>query len=145
MSLIRASCLCGGVRYAITGPLIGPSNCHCSMCRKQQGAAFRSRARVRIADFNWVQGEGLVKYYESSPGTYRGFCSTCGSPIINKFDAISKSASVDAAAAFQYGIAFGSLDDDPGVRPAAHIFVASKATWFSITDDLPQFSERQPA
>ena len=40
------------------------------------------------------------------------------------------------------GIALATFDDDPGVRPDAHAFVASKARWFTITDDLPQYSER---
>jgi hypothetical protein len=35
----------------------------------------------------------------------------------------------------------GSLDDDPGLRPQAHIFVGSKAIWYEIADDLPQFAE----
>lgn len=35
----------------------------------------------------------------------------------------------------------GSLDDDPVMHPLSHIFVASKAPWFEITDDLPQFPE----
>ena len=33
----------------------------------------------------------------------------------------------------------GSLVDDPAVRPKEHIFVGSKAPWFTITDDLPQY------
>jgi hypothetical protein len=82
MPVLRGSCLCGGVKFEISGPLIGPSNCHCSMCRKQHGAAFRSRARVQASDLKWVQGEDLVTFYESSPGTYRGFCRVCGSPIV---------------------------------------------------------------
>jgi hypothetical protein len=53
------------------------------VCRKAQGAAFRSRAGVRTADFKWVQGEELMTYYESSPGFERGFCRVCGSPIVN--------------------------------------------------------------
>lgn len=56
-------------------PVLRPSNCHCSMCRKQHGAAFRSHARVHTADFKWLAGGDLVRFYESSPGTYRGFCS----------------------------------------------------------------------
>jgi hypothetical protein len=38
-------------------------------------------------------------------------------------------------------VALGSLVDTPSVRPTAHIFVGSKAPWFEITDDLPQFDE----
>ena len=35
----------------------------------------------------------------------------------------------------------GCLDSDPGMRPGGHIFVASKAEWFDITGDLPQYEE----
>jgi hypothetical protein len=141
MPVLHGSCLCGGVKYEINGPLISPGNCHCSMCRKQHGAAFRSRARVQIRDFRWVQGEDLVTFYESSPAIFRGFCRVCGSPIINKFNAGSPLAEQDPDAPSRYGIDLATLDDDPGVRPLVHAFVASKAPWFTITDDLPQFPD----
>jgi hypothetical protein len=35
----------------------------------------------------------------------------------------------------------GSLVDAPTIRPTQHIYVGSKAAWFEITDDLPQFDE----
>jgi hypothetical protein len=38
-------------------------------------------------------------------------------------------------------VALGSLVDAAAIRPTAHIFVGSKAPWFEITDDLPQFEE----
>jgi hypothetical protein len=123
MPVVRGSCLCGGVKYEITGPLMRSGHCHCSNCRKAHGAA-RSRARVRVEDFKWVQGEELVKYFESSPGFHRGFCSVCGSPIVSSPDRTP-----------ELGIALGGLDDDPGVRPERHFFVAGKAPWFEITDD----------
>jgi len=41
-------------------------------------------------------------------------------------------------------VPMGSLDDDPGIRPTAHIFVGSKAPWFEIADDLPQYKESTP-
>jgi hypothetical protein len=141
MPVLPGSCLCRGVKFGISGPLISPSNCHCSMCRKQHGAAFRSRARVQKSEFKWIQGEDLVTFYESSPGSYRGFCRVCGSPIINKFDERAWVAASDPEVPSRYGIALATLDEDPGVRPAAHTFVASKAPWFTITDDLPQFPE----
>ncbi len=126
--MIRGSCLCGGIKYRITGRLFKALNCHCSMCRKAQGSAFRSRATVRSADLTFVQGEDLMTFYESSPGTRRGFCRVCGSPILSKFEAYPD----------YYGLPLGALDDDPGVRPGLHVHVASKAPWFTITDDLPQ-------
>lgn len=124
------SCLCGEVRYRI-GALSGLLHCHCTMCRKAQGSAFRSRARVRVRDFEWLGGEGLVRYFQSSPGTHRGFCSNCGSPVLTRFDADVR----------HYGIALGLLDDDPVLRPTMHVHVASKAPWYDITDELPQWAD----
>ena len=132
MAGIRGSCLCGGVRFEITGPLIRVLNCHCSRCRKQHGAAFRSRARVGIADFKWLQGEEFVNSTSRRPASTGGFCSRCGSPIINK------------SSTPELGVPLGTLDDDPDVRPERHCFVADKAPWFEITDDLPQFGEYPP-
>lgn len=129
--MLQGSCLCGGIRYKISGPLSGALNCHCSMCRKAHGAAFRSRAGVNSADFRWVQGENLVTWFESSPGTHRGFCRVCGSPLLSRFD---KDPSY-------FGLPIGTLDIDPGIKPMLHVFVGSKAPWHEIADNLPQFDE----
>jgi hypothetical protein len=139
----HGSCLCGGIAFEITGPLLNPLNCHCSQCRKQHGAAFRSRVRIAAKDFRWLKGEHLIKYYESPRGYQRGFCSDCGSPIINR-----AGPNWTAPAAFpdttpQYGIALALLDD-PQVAPECHVFVGSKAPWFEITDDLPRHAEYPP-
>ena len=85
--MLRASCVRGGVRYEISGPLTGALNCHCSMCRKTQGAPFRSRAAVSAKDFRRVQGEDLVTYFESSPDNHLSFSRMGGSPLISSFDA----------------------------------------------------------
>jgi len=81
-----------------------------------------------------------MTFYESSPGTHRGFCSVCGSPVVNKVDP----AAVTGGGVARMGIQLGGLDDDPVVRPEVHVFVASKAPWFTITDDLPQFGTVPP-
>jgi hypothetical protein len=57
------------------------------------------------------------------------FCKVCGSPMVNSWDPEPD----------MYGLAMGSLDDDPGIRPSCHIFVGSKAPWHDITDDLPRY------
>jgi hypothetical protein len=142
MSSVKGSCLCRAVKYEITGPILGPANCHCTMCRKQHGAAFRSRARVKASDFHWIEGEDQVTFYESSPGTRRGFCRNCGSPVVNKVDTNSVSGKFNPAGeTSMLGVQLGGLDDDPGVTPGVHVFVANKAPWFTITDDLPQYPQ----
>jgi hypothetical protein len=131
--MVKGSCLCGGVHYQIDGEIGPMAHCYCSMCRKQHGAAFGTYVGVKAADFRWVKGEELVASYQSSPGGQRGFCRTCGSnlPVLEP-------------GAEEFFIPAGTLDDDPGVRPAVHIFVASKAPWVEIDDELPQFDEYPP-
>ena len=70
---IRGSCLCGGIKFEITGPLSGPLNCHCSQCRKQHGAPFRSRVRVEVKDFRWLQGEHRFEQRPQVQGNVRRF------------------------------------------------------------------------
>ena len=130
--MIRGSCLCGNVRYEITGPLGRISHCHCLQCRKAHGAAFGTYARVNWADFSLVAGESDIGSYQSSPGVLRTFCKRCGSRL--QFIRESKPKA--------FWLAIGTLDDDPMVRPSLHIFVGSKAPWFEITDGLPQHAER---
>ncbi len=128
---LKGSCLCGEIRYRINGPLHGVLNCHCSMCRKAHGAAFRTRAAVKTADFEWLAGKELLTRYESSPGEHRSFCSKCGSNLVTFFDNNQD----------WLGFPLGTLDDDPCVKPEFHVFVGSKAPWYDITDDLPQWED----
>ncbi|SDZ51671.1 GFA family protein [Pseudomonas sp. NFIX28] len=124
----QGSCLCGGVRYEINGELTDVLNCHCSMCRKLHAAAFRTRAKVRSQDWKTLSGEQLLSFYESSPGEWKSFCSVCGSSLFTRFD-----ANPDVL-----GFPLGTLDSDPQVSASRHVFVGSKAPWFTITDDLAQ-------
>ncbi len=101
------------------------------MCRKAQGSAFRSRARVSSNDFKFTAGHELITYFVSSPGNHRGFCKNCGSPIHSKFDHHPEIL----------GLPLGALNDDPGIKPELHVFVGSKAPWHEITDQLPQYDE----
>ncbi len=133
--MIRGGCLCGTVRYEITGALSPITLCHCSQCRKQHGSAFGAYARVPSADFRWTAGQDAVAGYASSPDVVRTFCRNCGSTL--QFLRRSRPE--------RFSIAAGTLDDDPGVRPQHHIFVASKAPWYDIGDALPQHPERPPA
>ena len=131
--MVDGGCLCGGVRFRVTGP-IGPAVfCHCSMCRRASGSAFASNASVASDDFRIVSGAELVQKYESSPGKFRHFCGRCGSPLF----------SLDPATPGQTRIRLGTVDGDPGTRPALHYAVESKAPWFEITDALPRLESTE--
>lgn len=38
-------------------------------------------------------------------------------------------------------VPYGTLIDEPTLKPTAHMFVGSKAGWYEILDDLPQHDE----
>ncbi|MGR3344404.1 MAG: GFA family protein, partial [Paracoccaceae bacterium] len=130
---IRGSCLCRDVQNENLGELIDLAYCHCSMCRRSLGAAFGTYARVNADNFRWLSGESLIATYESSPSVYRCFCHQCGSPL----GSLGENGELS-------WVALGTVKGDPGLRPQAHIFVGSKAPWYEITDDLPQFDEWPP-
>lgn len=129
---LNGGCLCGAIRYQITGTPSEASNCHCSMCRKHSGAAFLSAIGVPANELHWLKGEDQLARYQSSPGGIRFFCRVCGSTMAGG-PADPNSDTI--------WIMMGTLDDDPGIRPSYHIFVGSKAPWFEITDELPSFHE----
>lgn len=128
----RGSCLCGGVRYRIEGELGPIVICHCSRCRKANGSAFQAVSPVAAGDFQLQSGQELLAEYESSPGVFRVFCHVCASPLYSR-----RTATPDVLR-----LRIGSLDTPVASRPAAHIFAASKAEWYDIRDDAPQYPTR---
>jgi hypothetical protein len=131
---MRGSCLCGAVRYEVAGPFEEVHHCHCSRCRKAHGAAFSTFGRTTKGGLRFLSGEEKVRPFRSSPPVERSFCAECGSNLLFRFDPLP-----DAV-----WVAVGTLDDEPSMRPQAHIFVGSKAPWHAITDELPQFPEYPP-
>lgn len=122
------SCLCGGVRYQVEGPLAPIQLCHCSMCRKAQGTPFATNLPVPESAFRLLAGRELLRQYESSPGRIRFFCGRCGSPVYSRKDTAPGVVRIRA----------GLLDEPVSARPGFHFYVASKCSWWPITDDLPQ-------
>lgn len=130
--MLTGSCLCGGVRFEVAKvPLI--LLCHCSICRKSSGSAFAAGAAVQLDDFRLTAGSDLVQHFESSPDVERSFCRVCGSRVPSK-----------ARGGRGYFVPAGLLDGDPGVKPALHIFAGSRAPWWEIRDDCPQFEKWIP-
>jgi hypothetical protein len=99
MTTHRGSCLCGGVRFEIDGPLMDPRIAIAgSAPQKARGAPFCTRARVAAAYFRLLAGEELVSFYDATPGTHRGFCIVSGASVLVKFDEHSCNAQTDPAA-----------------------------------------------
>lgn len=120
------SCLCGAVRYRVSGPLADVVGCHCGQCRKQTGH-YMPATRSLLKYFEMVEDRGL-KWYRASSDARRGFCADCGSTLFWQADGADRIA-----------IAAGSLDGDTGLVTAAHIFVADKGDYYQLDDSLPQY------
>ncbi len=131
---LNGRCLCGAVRFRVTAPVITMGHCHCSMCRHAHGTAFSTYCQVDAAAVEVSAGRDAITRYDSSPGAAREFCRHCGSKLFYRAREMPE---------FLW-VAAGALDDDPGVRPDFHIFVASKAPWHEITDALPRYDEFPP-
>src|SRR5690606_27955347 len=125
------SCLCGVVRFQVSGPFKWMTHCHCSMCRKHHGTLYGTTLGADPQNFRWLSGTEDIVHFRSSAAVERPFCKHCGSTV----------PGVGATAVV---IPAGTLQDDPGIKPRAHIFVRSKSPMWAINDELPQFEEYPP-
>lgn len=132
--MVTGGCLCGSVRFEISGPIRNIVHCHCSQCRKAQGSAFATNGIVKAADFRLLCGQDTLTGYESSPGQTKYFCRVCGSPIMSR----------TAARPGQVRVRLGTIESDIEARPMAHIFASSKAEWETIRGDLPRYDAYEP-
>ena len=129
---LKGSCLCGAVRYELGAAPVWAHACHCSRCRKATGSAFASNLFVPLDALRFTQGEAHLRAFQP-PDAERfvhRFCAICASPLPSLNPARGNVV-----------VPMGSLDDDPGLSPQAHIWVASRADWDAISDDLPQHPE----
>ena len=132
---LTGGCLCGGVRFEVTEPLVSASYCHCTRCQRRTGTAASAQARVAPGSLRITAGEALLRAYEPEDGFAKVFCSRCGSALWSRDPCDSRIA----------GVRLGAFDGDPGVRPSARQFVAYAAAWEPLPDDgLPRYPEARP-
>ena len=126
--ILSGGCLCGGVRYRLTGPRRDVIVCHCENCRRTHGhvAAYTSVAR---GDLQLTDEQTLQWFHDRSPDTYRGFCNRCGASLF--WDARDGKNKISVAA--------GTLDDASSLKTIGHVYVAEAGGYYEIEDGLPQF------
>jgi hypothetical protein len=126
--MIRGSCLCGRVKFEISGVPSSLSYCHCSRCRKAAGI-FSAVLIGQAQDLTITRGHDDIGRFGSGAEAkfQRCFCKECGTSL------------GDLATGDIYVIAASALDDDPGILPSLHIHTASKPGWYDIVDNLQKF------
>jgi hypothetical protein len=127
--MLAGKCECGATRYRVENAFLYAANCHCSNCRASTGSAFKPFAGIERDKLEVVEGADTLLVW-GEPDANHTRCGICGSLL---YSVVGEGARVH--------VALGSLVDEPSIRPTGHIFVASKAPWFEITDDLPQSEE----
>ena len=124
----HGGCLCGAVRFTVSGPLRGVIHCHCGQCLKTHGhAAAYTNAPRKALRFSREDG---LRWFASSERARRGFCGECGASL---FYEPHDSGTLSIAA--------GMFDRPSGLRSIGHIYVDHKSDYYEIADGLPQFPD----
>ena len=126
---VSGGCFCGDNRFEITEAAVDTHHCHCSICRRLQGAAFVTLSIFPKAGFKWTQGGDLATF-DSSAKVHRHRCKKCGTPLTVTLDAFADLIAITRT----------SLDKDqvPG-EPAAtlrHAFWPDRVDWLEINDEV---------
>lgn len=127
--LLSGRCYCGKVEYKVADEFQYAANCHCSNCRRVTGSAFKPFAGIETSKLSVSNGREHLMIF-GSESNHNAHCRACGSLL---YSLVRDGTYVH--------VAMGTLIDAPGISPASHIFVGSKAPWYEITDTLPQHQE----
>lgn len=131
MSSLSGSCLCGGVRYTVSGEAQRFYHCHCSRCRKVSGTGHASNLFVQ-GTLTWNSGEELIRTFKlpEAKRFANSFCEVCGSRVPRFIEKVG-----------MVFIPAGSLEDEPDLRPQARIFLDSRTQWSCDEAALPGFEQ----
>ena len=129
---LEGGCQCGAIRYQISGEPVMAAICHCSMCRRANGAPVVAWAMYQESKVTF--GKDSPKLFASSAEAKRGFCPVCGTQI--SFTAEYIPGLID--------ITIGSLDHPEMVIPTLHYWDSRRLPWVRFADDLPRFPEFPP-
>lgn len=132
---LKGGCLCGAVKYEVTGEPKRFYHCHCSRCRKATGAGHASNLFLQPAALKWLSGEEQIRSFKlpEAKRFTNSFCATCGSRLPRQ-----------AAGTDIVMIPCGSLEDEAPIMPQARIFSGSRASWSCADDGLPVYPEYAP-
>ncbi len=130
---LQGSCLCGGVRFAVTEPFSIVSQCHCTFCKKISGGYGTVSGRARTEAIRILEGKELLRSFTPEGGSAKTFCSVCGSNLFGGGWPDVEMAPVRLSA----------IDSAFDRTPELHTFVRSVAAWEILPDDgLPRHETR---
>lgn len=128
--MLKGRCGCGTVEYEVSDEFVVAFICHCSNCRATTGSAFLPWGEIEPEKFRVTQGAASLTLVGEERADHEMRCGVCWSLVY-----------WTARDGRYVRVPYGTLIDEPTLKPMAHMFVASKAPWYEILDDLPQHDE----
>lgn len=122
---LTGHCLCGACRFELTGPANWVGHCHCESCRRATASPMTTFIGQENGRWRWTGTPPIS--YQSSPGTTRGFCGTCGTPMFFQADKFPDEAHFYAAL----------LRDPEAVVPTANFHMDEQISWVHGAGNLP--------
>ena len=122
---LHGSCLCGGVRFELTGEFEPRTFCHCTSCKRLSGGVGTANGWAPTDSIRIVAGSDLLRTFQPEEGSAKTFCSVCGANLFGGGWPESESTSVRLPA----------IDTAFEGRPSRHIFTRSLAPWETLPDD----------
>ena len=135
MTSMTGGCLCGRVRYTVTGEPASSYLCHCRDCQRFTGSAFLTGMAFPAVSVS-IQGQ-LTTYRNTSEAgreVRRSFCPNCGSSV---------SAEADVMPGLTI-VAVGTLDDPAGFKPTTDLYWSREQPWFHSGGERTHFHEMPP-
>jgi hypothetical protein len=124
--VLRGRCACRAITYEVADEFVAAYNCHCSRCRASTGSAFLPWGEIEPQKLRVTTGEHSLLLTGDPHGHHATRCAECFTLLYwTGYEG-------------KIRVAYGPLVDEPRLKPTAHMFVGSKASWYEILDELPQ-------
>jgi hypothetical protein len=131
---LQGGCLCGAIRYRLSGKPHFVSQCCCKDCQKATGTGHTTVVGVHR---DQLELTGTPQTYtnrgESGGDVTRHFCGVCGGRLYTSGTLPGPIIMIQA----------GSLDDPNRVTPDSVIYFKDAVSWDKFDSALPRF-ERLP-
>ena len=120
--MLRGRCACNAIAYEVSDEFVAAYNCHCSNCRALTGAAFLPVGQIEGVKLTVTKGAKSLLVEGDPDSAHEARCGECFSLLYWSYP--------DGSVAVPYG----TLIDEPSLKPMHHQFVGSKAPWYEILD-----------
>ncbi len=133
--IYEGGCLCGDIRYRLTGPSLFETQCCCRDCQLATGTGHTTIVGVDRSQLK-VDGEPKIYTSEGDSGGWvsRHFCGKCGGRLYTSGSMPGNVVMIQA----------GSLDNPSAVTPQNVIYAKEAVSWDHFDPELEVFELYAP-